>query len=76
MNVLQKPRLTATGVAKRLGVTTKTVKKWDEEGKLPKKITLADNEYWLVEDIDDWVQQQNPHLFANSDKEFKGVANA
>ncbi len=72
MNVLQKPRLTAHALAKRLGVTQKTVKKWDKEGKLPEKITLVESEYWLVEDIDNWVKQQNPHLFCESG-EFKGV---
>ena len=53
-----KPLLSARGVAERLGVDPKTVRRWREAGKLPPAIDVAGVLRWRPEEIEAWLRER------------------
>ena len=50
--------VTVRDVAERLQVDTKTVRRWREEGKLPRALSVGGVVRWRPEAIDEWIAAQ------------------
>lgn len=62
MTLLSQKRLNREQAARFLGVTGKTVSKWRTAGVMPTPMKLGLSEYWLESQLEEWVENQNPHL--------------
>lgn len=62
MTLLSQKRMNRQQAAEFLGVTGKTITKWRDAGVMPKPMRLGLSEYWLENQLEAWVAEQNPHL--------------
>lgn len=51
---IQKPRLSAIDLEQRWKITRKTILKWAETGKLPKRHRIGTRQFWTVDQIEAW----------------------
>lgn len=47
--------LNAKALAKRLSVSERTIRRWHQEGRLPKAVRFGRTVRWRASEIDDWL---------------------
>lgn len=61
-NILYQKKLNVKEAAAALNMSRTTFNKWRDAGQLPPSIKIAEREFWLEDDLERWVIDQNPHL--------------
>ena len=52
--------VTANEIAEMVGVSSRTIWRWDSSGKVPKPIRIGKAVRWRRQDIDEWVKDGCP----------------
>jgi predicted DNA-binding transcriptional regulator AlpA len=56
----QPPALKPQGLATLMGVSTRTLRRWEIRGLVPRPFLVGTQKYWLTDEILDWISCHCP----------------
>ena len=59
--------LSADQIAKRFGVSTKSIYRWMEQEKFPQSVRLGHMHRWRTADIEQWIKEGGTDVKAEAD---------